>query len=70
MSFSRFYADINFSLLISLGIYSNRLNKGNFVLLEIYDEEQLKQEEEKLSEDMKFHKNFQKVIALRNHNKI
>lgn len=40
------------------------------VLLEICDREEVGKKQEELSADMKYHRNFQKVIALRNHNKV
>lgn len=40
------------------------------VFLEICDREEVKKKQEELSADMEYHRNFQKVIALRNHNKV
>lgn len=40
------------------------------VFLEICDKEEVEKEQKKISADMEYHRNFQKVIALRNHNKV
>lgn len=40
------------------------------VLLEICNRKKVEEEEQTMLDDMEYHKNFQKVIALRNHNKV
>lgn len=40
------------------------------VLLEICNSKKVKEEEQTMLDDMEYHNNFQKVIALRNHNKV
>lgn len=48
----------------------NRLYNPYLCLLEICNPEKVEEEEQTMLDDMEYHKNFQKVIALRNHNKV